>query len=126
MLIPAPFQKQNGKVLDNKKDAIIQNKSNSHIENITYLSYNIPHSSSIQSYNQVSQKPFHSNIHFNFSNIQTKLKVSQPGDIYEQEADRFADYIMRKSSSEESLSSINKSDNLKINRKQSGNLVGWK
>ncbi|MGD8447063.1 MAG: hypothetical protein PVH85_07885 [Desulfobacterales bacterium] len=27
--------------------------------------------------------------------IQTKLKVGQPGDIYEQEADRVADKVMR-------------------------------
>lgn len=31
---------------------------------------------------------------FNFANIQTKLKVSQPGDEYEQEADRMAKQIM--------------------------------
>ena len=31
--------------------------------------------------------------------IQTKLKVSQPGDVYEQEADRVADEVMRMSTS---------------------------
>jgi hypothetical protein len=30
-------------------------------------------------------------------NIQTKLKVSKPGDVYEQEADRVAEEIQRKS-----------------------------
>ena len=29
--------------------------------------------------------------------IQTKLKVSQPGDVYEQEADRVAEQVMRMS-----------------------------
>ena len=36
----------------------------------------------------------HSNVRFNFANIQTKLKVSHPGDIYEQEADRVAEQII--------------------------------
>jgi hypothetical protein len=51
--------------------------------------------------NETQQLPslssFHSDVHvhFNFANIQTKLKVNQPGDIYEQEADRMADQVMR-------------------------------
>jgi hypothetical protein len=36
-----------------------------------------------------------SNVPFNFANIQTKLKVSQPGDAYEQEADRVAKHIIQ-------------------------------
>jgi hypothetical protein len=48
--------------------------------------------------NQSFKKPFHSNVNFNFANIQTKLKVSQPGDVYEQEADRIAEEVMRMSS----------------------------
>jgi hypothetical protein len=35
-----------------------------------------------------------SNIPFNFANIQPKLKVSQPSDPYEQEADRIAEQVM--------------------------------
>ena len=44
---------------------------------------------------QLLQKPSISNINFNFANMQTKLKVSQPGDIYEQEADRIAEQVMK-------------------------------
>lgn len=40
---------------------------------------------------------FHPSIHFNFANIQTKLKVSEPGDSYEQEADRIAEHVMHMS-----------------------------
>jgi Domain of unknown function (DUF4157)/Protein of unknown function (DUF1402) len=39
---------------------------------------------------QFVPKPYHSSVNFSFASIQTKLKVSQPGDIYEQEADRIA------------------------------------
>ena len=44
--------------------------------------------------------------------IQTKLKLSQPGDIYEQEADRVAEQVMRMSSTNQITSSIltNKED----------------
>jgi len=35
----------------------------------------------------------------NKTGIQTKLNVSQPGDVYEQEADRRADQVMRMSAS---------------------------
>jgi hypothetical protein len=47
--------------------------------------------------NGIQQPPlssFHSSINFNFSNIQTKLKVSQPGDKYEREADYIAQKIV--------------------------------
>ncbi len=45
--------------------------------------------------NQAVQRLMGSNINFDFSNIpiQSKLKVSQPGDQYEQEADRISDHI---------------------------------
>lgn len=51
-------------------------------------------------------------INFNFANIQTKLRVSDPGDIYEQEADRIAGQIMKISNSD-SYASI-KSDNTRV------------
>jgi hypothetical protein len=44
-----------------------------------------------------------SNVSFNFANVQTKLKVSQPGDIYEQEADRVAERVMRMSVQKEDI-----------------------
>jgi hypothetical protein len=40
------------------------------------------------------------NVPFNFANIQTKLKVSQPDDVYEQEADRVAEQVNRMSFSD--------------------------
>ncbi|HEY7081959.1 MAG TPA: hypothetical protein VH500_19875 [Nitrososphaeraceae archaeon] len=39
--------------------------------------------------------PHYSSINISLSNIQTKLKVSGPGDVYEQEADRIAEQVMR-------------------------------
>jgi Domain of unknown function (DUF4157)/Protein-glutamine gamma-glutamyltransferase len=45
-----------------------------------------------------SQKQSISNISFNFVNIQPKLKVSQPDDVYEQEADQVAEEVMESSS----------------------------
>ncbi len=47
----------------------------------------------------INQRFNQSIIRFNFANIQTKLKVSKPGDIYEQEADRVAEKVMCMSSS---------------------------
>ena len=46
--------------------------------------------------NQAVQGRMHSNTEFNFGKIgiQPKLKISQPGDIYEQEADRVAEQVM--------------------------------
>jgi hypothetical protein len=39
-----------------------------------------------------------SNVLFNFANVQPKLRVSQPGDPYEHEADRVAEQVMNMSS----------------------------
>ena len=58
-----------------------------------------------------------SKIQFNFANIQTKLKVSQPNDIYEQEANLVAEQIMRMPKSFESYLPINPSADTKVNRK---------
>jgi hypothetical protein len=67
--------------------------------------------------NQFVSKPYWSSIDFNFGNIQTKLKVSQPGDIYEQEADRVAEQVMRMSVQEDHILSIHGINEEKINRK---------
>ena len=48
--------------------------------------------------NRSGQESFHPGVNFNFANIQTKLKVSQPGDIHEKEADRVAEQVMHISS----------------------------
>ena len=50
-------------------------------------------------------------------NIQTKLKVSQPSDPYEKEADRIAEQVMRRSLHEESYLPIKDTDDKKINPK---------
>ena len=68
---------------------------------------------------QLLQKPSVSNINFKFANMQTKLKISQPGDIYEQEADRIAEQVMRMLASQKSDLPI-KSDDKKIARKCKG------
>jgi hypothetical protein len=59
------------------------------------------------------------NIPFNFAkiDIQPKLKVSQPDDIYEQEADRVADQVMRMPLYESSISS--ESEETKLNNDNS-------
>ena len=62
-------------------------------------------------------RPARSSINFSFANIQTKLKVSQPGDVYEQEADRIADRIMKNSDNSESYSPTKDLDNTRIDRK---------
>jgi hypothetical protein len=49
--------------------------------------------------------------------IQAKLRVSQPGDPYEREADRVAEQVMRMSLAGESNVPIKNSNNEKINRK---------
>ena len=69
--------------------------------------------------NQSVQRLMHPNPKFDFAkiNIQPKLKVSQPGDIYEQEADRVANKVM-KMSSLESLAAVTATDeDEKVNRK---------
>ena len=48
--------------------------------------------------------------------IQTKLTVNQPGDIYEQEADRVAEQVMRMSAEHYDFMSPNMNDEI-INRK---------
>jgi hypothetical protein len=62
------------------------------INQLSYLNRNIISNKDVQ------PSFFQSDVHFNFANIQTKLKVSQPGDVYEQEADLVAKEIMRMSS----------------------------
>lgn len=48
--------------------------------------------------------------------IQTKLKISQPGDMYEQEADRIAEHVMRMSAPSQSNPTVTK-DEKRIDRK---------
>jgi hypothetical protein len=44
--------------------------------------------------NQKIKNLSHSNLRFYFGNIQTKLKVSKPDDIYEKEPDKIAEQIV--------------------------------
>ena len=83
---------------------ISKNHFNSLNNNNNILNYypqlnNQLQNSNSQMNNQSFEKSFHSNVAFNFAkiDIQPKLKVSQPGDIYEQEADRISDKVMHTS-----------------------------
>jgi hypothetical protein len=75
-----------------------------------------PDSTAIHSQQMGNQA--YSNARFDFSKIgiQPKLKVSQPGDPYEQEADRVADQVMRMSSPNHVSSGVSK-DEERIGRK---------
>ena len=68
--------------------------------------------------NQAVQRLMRSNIRFNFANIpiKPKLKISQPGDAYEQEADRLAEQVMRMSDSD-SITSVVPNKEEGINRR---------
>ena len=75
------------------------NLSNTHFSNYVHTN-NLLHHNNQKNDSQLVEKHINSNIQFNFANIQTKLKVSQPGDVYEQEADRIAEQVMKISDSE--------------------------
>ena len=62
--------------------------------NLSKRSLDLSNSSIYHNNNQFLQKPINPHITFSFANIQTKLRVSQPGDVYEQEADKVAEQIM--------------------------------
>jgi hypothetical protein len=66
---------------------------------------------------QFQRKPFRSAINFSFANIQPKLKVSEPGDVYEQEADRVAEKVMEMSRDSDSELLIKDSDYGRVNLK---------
>ena len=92
----------------------IMNVSHDFNNEVTNNQFSLSHS---HIRDQLLQKPCRSNMPFNFANIQTKLEVSQPGDIYEQDADRIAEQVMRIPSSQESYLPINASMDTKVNRK---------
>ncbi|MGB7953816.1 MAG: DUF4157 domain-containing protein, partial [Candidatus Nitrosopolaris sp.] len=58
--------------------------------------------------NQAIQRLMRSNIRFDFAKIgiQQKLKVSEPGDSFEQEANRVAEHVMRRSDSHSITSAV--------------------
>lgn len=84
-------------ILTSSKDISAKNRFtnllNKHISNY-YTVNNKSHTPDENMRNQFVPNTSHSSINLNFANIQTKLKVSEPGDIYEQEADRVAEQIM--------------------------------
>jgi hypothetical protein len=88
--------------------------SQSVINQLSNLNQNISNNGIQQ---QQPPSSFHPGVHFNFANIQTKFKVSQPGDIYEQEADRAAEEVMRMSSSLEANLPILDNNDKKLHRK---------
>ena len=68
--------------------------------------------------NQALQRLLHSNTRSDFakSGIQAKLKVSQPGDMYRQRADRVAEQVMRISALDHVSSKLSNQEG-RINRK---------
>lgn len=105
-------QTQDGKVTAGRTSKpfhrLIHSAINSHDSVIVHLQRTIG--------NQALQRLVHSNDGFDFSKIaiQPKLKISQPGDRYEQEADRFAEQVMRMPISD-SVSSMSKEE--RVDRK---------
>ena len=68
--------------------------------------------------NQAVQRFMRSVTGFVKTGIQAKLKVSQPGDMYEQEADKVAEQIMGMSCTSESHMPTKSSDNIEVYRKR--------
>jgi hypothetical protein len=96
------------KVLDTKQEKQSFKKKNSSqnnalIDSILQLHQNVG--------NQSVKKLIHA------GSIQAKLMVSQPGDIYEQEADRVAEQVMRMSLQEEGVLSMPSINQEKVSRK---------
>ena len=114
------LEKQQPKSLSTKKNNNYRQASRDKLENYAYdsnllLNQAIPISLAPQLQqslgNQTMQRLIRS------GKIQTKLKVSEPEDVYEKEADRVAEHIMRMSNTpDEPYSSIG-SEGKKINRK---------
>ena len=97
-------------------DKLSSNNNYHHQPPVINQSSNI--NQNIISNNAVQPSSFHSGVHFNFANIQTKLKVSQHDDIYEQEANRIAEQVMMQMSPSESLAAVTTTDkDEKVNRK---------
>ena len=71
-----------------------QNKHSVITKEKDFLNLLNKHSLDYHGSNRSSQMPVNSNVSFKFADIHTKLKVSQPGDEYEQEADRVAEHIV--------------------------------
>ena len=76
-------------ILALKNETYDNNRHCSYDHEDGYLSSNFDHS-----INSNVLKRLSSNIPFNFANIQTKLKISEPDDIYEKEADEIADAVV--------------------------------
>ena len=76
----------------------LKNSSNNHFSNSHISDREI----SGQNIHNQSLNHVYSGVNFNFANIQTKSKVSQPDDPLEKEADRVAEQVMRMESSDES------------------------
>jgi hypothetical protein len=111
--------KQNDKSSSNKDNSSSKNRltnlPNEQVSNYPFANKDSENSDP-NFHNQILSNLHPSSISFNFANIQTKLKVGQPGDIYEQEADRIAEQIMSSKLIDQSFTESIK-PNEKINRK---------
>jgi hypothetical protein len=104
--------------IDNEKSGSNVTKRNANLHSKVFLSSSVNHLLAYQKNNNRAGKgSLRSGVHFNFANIQTKLKVSQPDDIYEQEADRIADQVMMHVSSTETNIGIQDINDKKVHRK---------
>jgi Domain of unknown function (DUF4157) len=122
-----PIHQKQSKVsdvsIDKKQQQQHQCKSQIGLKNKYHLSnkhqpiYSISGSrQNLENYDQI-QRFTHSNVHFSFANIQTKLiKVSQPGDIYEQEADKIAEQVMHIPDSNSETKVLNQTYNTPIEK----------
>jgi hypothetical protein len=99
--------KQKDNILAKKDNNSIANRNNKDINN----NYNNLIHLQQTSGNQVVQRMVNSN------QIQAKLKISQPDDPYEREADRIAEKVMRMQSHEGSYHTTRTKDDKNINRK---------
>jgi hypothetical protein len=73
-----------------KNETYDNNRQYSHDHEDSYLSSDFDHSDGIDGL----KRSVSSNIPFNFEDIQTRLKVSRQGDIFEEEADRIAEQVV--------------------------------
>jgi hypothetical protein len=107
--------------IDSEKSGSNVTKRNANLHSKAFSSGSVNHLLTYQKYNnnnRAGKGSLGSAVHFNFANIQTKLKVSQPDDIYEQEADRVADQVMMQMSPSEPLTTATTTDEEeKVNRK---------
>ena len=108
--------------IDSEKSGSNITKRNAKLHSKVFSSGSVNHLLTYQknnnNNNRAGKGSLGSGVHFNFANIKTKPKVSQPDDIYEQEADRVADQVMMMHmSSTETNIRIQDTNDKKVHRK---------